>query len=866
MASRRGFIGREVHVDEVVGLIPEQRLVTIVGAGGVGKTRLAREVIAADGLDLPEGARFVELSQLTDAAQVPDAVASALGYSSFDAAVAALAASAPLIVIDNCEHVLDGVRDLVRTLLDDAPDLRLVATSRVGLDLDGEHVYPLPPLASADAAELLRVRAAASGARLRDDEPTNAALAALADRVDGLPLALELAAIRLRSMSPGDVVAALDTGADVLRQTDRPDGRHTSLDTAIEWSHALLDHDLAAAFRQLAVIEGPIRLDIAHEVIGGTGTSKFDTADLLDRLVVHSLLRPATGGTHTMWRFLDTIRRFARDRLVDAGELEAARDRYVDGTLAIAESIVQRGMHTWSQELVEEAFALVPDTLATVRLCLATDSDPSRALPLLVPAWGVIHSGHAGEIAELGATVLERWQDPRELWWPDVAAITATAFFRIADFDRATAFAEAALANGGLVAAPIAHRVLALIHQHAGRFGDAIDHADHAINAAEGLRLEPFVTEFLILKATLTAQLGDIDDALQLVRAARVRMADSSDLVGQWSAVLQSYLETATGAAPAAPIDEATYEHNWLAQRHVAIMALRRGDHSAAAGDLRDALDATLAAGEIPHTWATLHWIAIAALVAGQDELIAEASSLLATVFASPLTPALGAVEQALASQATEAAVAGDPFPSADAPWAAFRLLDRLQQRAVAADPTSEPMAPSLRAGDVWKLSWRNAHAELKHSKGLADIAALIAAAGNEVHALELMGATVDQSGVDSGLDATAKRQYEQRLRELQDELDEADATNDVARSERAQAEFDQILDALSAAVGLGGRDRSAGSSAERARSAVTWRIRSAIKKIDEHLPGMAQHLRLAIKTGTWCSYQPEQDVAWHLE
>jgi hypothetical protein len=155
----------------------------------------------------------------------------------------------------------------------------------------------------------------------------------------------------------------------------------------------------------------------------------------------------------------------------------------------------------------------------------------------------------------------------------------------------------------------------------------------------------------------------------------------------------------------------------------------------------------------------------------------------------------------------------------------------------------------------------------LRSTKGLVDLARLIAADGDEVHCLELIGGEVVVAGhTGEVLDATARHAYEARVRELQAEIDEADADNDLARADRARVELDALVDELTAALGLGGRARTTGSSAERARSTVTQRIRAAIRRLDDVDPRLARHLRASVRTGVYCSYRPEEPVVWQLD
>ena len=168
--------------------------------------------------------------------------------------------------------------------------------------------------------------------------------------------------------------------------------------------------------------------------------------------------------------------------------------------------------------------------------------------------------------------------------------------------------------------------------------------------------------------------------------------------------------------------------------------------------------------------------------------------------------------------------------------------------------------------GDTWLVSYNGSSARLRHLKGLSDLATLLSRPRTEVHCLELMGAVETGSAAGPVLDDQARRDYQRRIVDLQTGIDEARSHNDPARAERAEAELDALVNQLSAAFGLSGRGRSAGSSVERARTAVTYRIRAAERRLADALPELGRHLDNAVRTGTWCSYQPETDTVWQVE
>ena len=186
---------------------------------------------------------------------------------------------------------------------------------------------------------------------------------------------------------------------------------------------------------------------------------------------------------------------------------------------------------------------------------------------------------------------------------------------------------------------------------------------------------------------------------------------------------------------------------------------------------------------------------------------------------------------------------------------------------AAAAAPVEPAPEPAMmREGATWAVSYGGRTVRLRDGKGVRDLAALLARPEQEVHCLELMGGTDVGSEAGPVLDQQARRAYERRIRDLQEDVDDALATNDPIRAERAEAELDALVQQLSGAFGLSGRSRATGSAAERARSAVGWRIRAALRQVAEAHPELARHLRNAVRTGTWCSYRPESPVAWRID
>jgi len=360
------FIGRESELDEVQAAIKAHRLVTLTGVGGVGKTRLALEVAARLADEFPDGVWVFELAAVTDPAAVPDAVAAVLGITqqpgkTVSASVAAaLEGRLRLLVFDNCEHVLDAAADLVEAILTQSATVRVVATSREGLGIAQEQVWPVPSLdigAGIDSAavSLFVERAqgiAPSFSMVGGDE--SAAVTEICQRLDGIPLAIELAASRMASMTPSEVRDRLDHRFQLLVGSRRGLHRHHTLRHAVAWSYDLLDDAEKLLLTQCSVFAGGFDLQSACAVAGFDKSGDYPVLDLLDALVRKSLLVVDRSAGRTRFSMLETIRQFAEEQLVargEASEIRAAHSRYFAGReadiLALWDSPRQREAYDW---------------------------------------------------------------------------------------------------------------------------------------------------------------------------------------------------------------------------------------------------------------------------------------------------------------------------------------------------------------------------------------------------------------------------------------------------------------------------------------------------------------------------------------
>ncbi|MFG3713747.1 ATP-binding protein [Micromonospora sp. NPDC049460] len=339
---RTAFVGRGPERDTILAALQHHRLVTLVGPGGVGKTRLACVVAAAAARSFPLGTAFVDLVPVRDDF-VAQAVATALGVTEraqqpLLAAIAErLGQGRTLLVLDNCEHLLDPVAGFVERILSACPDTTVLATSRERLAVPGEQVVPVAPLPPAtDAVALFHDRARAVDPDFSADP---ALVAELCTRLDGMPLAIELAAARSASLGAAGLLAALDDVLRLLAGGRGADGRHRSLRAVIGWSHDLLDDEERALFRRLAVFVGSF--DLAATAAVSQTAEHSAVADLLGRLVEKSLVVHQRGAV-SRWRLLEIVRAFAAERLAGAGEEPALRERHLRWAAATAAGLERR--------------------------------------------------------------------------------------------------------------------------------------------------------------------------------------------------------------------------------------------------------------------------------------------------------------------------------------------------------------------------------------------------------------------------------------------------------------------------------------------------------------------------------------------
>jgi predicted ATPase/class 3 adenylate cyclase len=387
-APLSSLVGRETETVEVLALLASHRLVTLTGAGGCGKTRLAMAVATASKSDV---VTFVELASVVEGSQVLTAVATSLGVpSDADAVLATLSGRPSLVVLDNCEHVLSDVAAITVTILSTIASASILATSREPLRVAGEAMYRVPSLAVAakgaplqdvlasDAVRLFAERATLVRPDFRIRPADAEVVRVICARLDGIPLAIELAAGRSAAMSLQEVAGRLaDRFRLLARPLDRRSARHQTLRATVEWSYGLLTDVEQVVLARLAVFSGGFGYEAATAV-AGTGFEEYEVVDAVTGLFDKSLIDGSSTPAGMRFRFLETIRQFAVECLVTIGDLDGARERharyFAELTAELERGAGERGFECWHSEWIEnrENFRMAADWLL--------ERDPTPAL------------------------------------------------------------------------------------------------------------------------------------------------------------------------------------------------------------------------------------------------------------------------------------------------------------------------------------------------------------------------------------------------------------------------------------------------------------------------------------------------------
>ncbi|WP_436499275.1 ATP-binding protein [Actinokineospora sp. HUAS TT18] len=408
------YVGRERELAEATGLLGESRLVTLTGSGGVGKTRLAIRITRALAPDYADGAVLAELADARDPALVAAAVANALGLRALsgrptlELVVDHLRNRRTLVVLDNCEHLLDAAAAFASTLLAECPKVTVLATSRQSLGAEGERVLPVPPLPVPDVAAPAAEVAACDSVRLFTDRATavlpsfevtdenRAAVVALTRRLDGVPLAIELAAARVRSLSPEQILSRLRLPILTSGARTAPH-RQQTLRATIDWSHDLCTPAERLVWARASAFSGSFDLEAAEFVCGGEGVTEAEVLDLVDALLDKSVLIREDHGDQLRYRMLETLREYGRERL--AGEVDRVARRHRDWYQRVAGGFAAGWLGSdqlrWLSRLPRE----LPNIWLALEYCVSTPGEAATAIRVLDgirPYWTIY--GHMNEV------------------------------------------------------------------------------------------------------------------------------------------------------------------------------------------------------------------------------------------------------------------------------------------------------------------------------------------------------------------------------------------------------------------------------------------------------------------------------------
>jgi predicted ATPase/DNA-binding CsgD family transcriptional regulator len=624
-AALTSFVGRAGAVRELAGLLEDCRLVTVTGPGGVGKTRLAGQVANQVADRFADGAWLAELAAVRDPAQVAGAVAAALGIReqpgvpAADAVIRVLAGQQLLLVLDNCEHVIGAAAELCGGLLAACDDVMILATSREPLAIAGEARYRLGPLtlpdpdgdgaeaAGSEAVALFADRARQADARFVLDDQAGPVVAGLVARLDGMPLAIELAAARVEALGVAQLLDRIDDRFALLTGGDRlAADRQRSLAATVEWSYQLLDDDERRVFRQVSVFPGPFKLEGAEAVAGKAA------GPAVLRLVDCSLLAPPRTGADGRSRYvmLETLRAYAAGLLAETGEQEEAAAALAGYALRVAGQAAA-GLRSEDGELAAARWLDIEDATLRQVLGWAVEHDPATALRLAdaLHFWWLLRGRLPGEYR-----LLRQAADRAEAGsggWCDAQIELGFAAQLSADlaaaFGHFTAARDAAAGRPPSPALASALVGRALMLGVMGREAEAVGEARRALVLAREIGDPVGEVRALTVLSFAADHAGDHDEAVRLARqAGQIAAGLPGVLARLCSYVLTAMLANAgdlaeaerAGAAGLARARDAGDLYNqvlllpWIVE-----LDLRAGRTGDAAAHLRDGLRLAMRTG-----------------------------------------------------------------------------------------------------------------------------------------------------------------------------------------------------------------------------------------------------------------------------
>ncbi len=562
------LIGRDAQMDELTALAGQHRLLTLVGPGGVGKTRLALELAQTTAAGLADGACLVELAPVGDPAAVRGAITTAIGLTDPRQLVAWIGDRELLIVLDNCEHVIATAAEVAELLLRRCPRLRVLATSREGLRIGGEAIWTVPPLSPEDATTLFVSRAAAAGARLDLTAELAETISEICARLDGLPLAIELAAARGRTFPPDQILSRLNDRFRLLTGGSRTAlPRQQTLQAVVDWSYDLLFDDEQRVFTRLSVFPGGCDLTTAQAVCADDELGAVEVEDIIQALVDKSLVNATAGATEVRFTELQTLAQYGRAKLAERGEAGPVRD-----TMAAC----------FARLCARSAAAYIGDEQRPWLITIAQEQDNLRA----ALEWAIATGDAETALTIAGGACWPHWLAGTAVeakrWLDDAFACTGT----VRDVTRAMALTGRALINfqlgiGEGVDADF-EAALAVFRRHGDQAPLAFTHSFYAeVAAARG-----DVDEARCRRRDALAFYESIPDDPFVVAARAYSSAKLAVLNGDLAAAERCYRMATDGFAR---LDRPMMLAMCLSM--VADFDERAGDHHVAINALREAID-----------------------------------------------------------------------------------------------------------------------------------------------------------------------------------------------------------------------------------------------------------------------------------
>lgn len=662
------LVGRTTELHRLVDVLASARVLTLTGPGGIGKSRLAEEVARRDGDRFRDGARAVQLAAIRDEGAVLAAVAAALEVeqrperSLERSVIEVLGPLDMLLLVDNCEHVMGAVAGLVREIVRWCPGVRVLATSREPIGMPGEVVWPVAPLAvpadgaafdeivSAPAVQVFTARAREASPVFELNERTAPAVAELCTALDGLPLALELAAARMASMSPRQLADRLSERFELLASRHAADPRHRTLVGVVEWSYDLLSPSERQLFDRLSVFAGGFDLDTAEQACAHGDIRRQDVAQLVSALVDRSLVVVEHADDRIRYRQLETLRQVGAEHLGCRPEAAEVRAQHATAFVDVAEQ-ASLAMETaeegpWADRLDRDF-----DNLRAAVRSATAEGDVDTALRLTVATRNFAFRRMRYEVVGWAEDALSLEGSADHPLRPTALAIVGYGGFVRGELDRAIDFGQGAVVEHARLAVPstgLAERVLMNAVFYRGDRVQAMRWADGMLAGARSTGDAGRVAHALYMHSVALSSVGEPEPAVELARQAQreARRSGSETALARAAYAAALPLGSAEPERSLALLEQAAELAGSVGSRWMRAFALtqamwlhaRQGDTEAALRGYREVVETWYRGGDWANQWLSLRQLAGVLAAAGRDE---DAALLFGAVSAAGATTAL---------------------------------------------------------------------------------------------------------------------------------------------------------------------------------------------------------------------------------